>query len=351
MKRKIFIHAVNVHQGGGQVLLNAIIRALPKNIPVTLCVDHRMPLPDKITPNILIKTVFPSYLKRYLAEWWLKGNVKTGDVVLCFGNLPPLFKLNGRVILFLQNRYLVDDAISLRWMENKVKIRLCMERIWLFNCLRNVDEVLVQTPSMKRLLKKRMTIAKPINVRPFFENKIQISSSIQLKNIKINSNFDFLYVASGEVHKNHRKLINAWTLLAKDGIFPSLKLTIDKALFPELCDWIKKVKNLNQLNIENMGSRSIGEVKALYKKASALIYPSTMESFGLPLIEARLAGLPILASELDYVRDILDPEQTFDASSSHSIARAVKRFLKVSEPELQLSDAKVFLNEIYLQKR
>lgn len=178
MKRKIFIHAVNVHQGGGQVLLNAIIRVLPKNIPVTLCVDDRMPLPDKITPNILIKTVFPSYLKRYLAERWLKGSVKTGDIVLCFGNLPPLFKLNGRVILFIQNRYLVEDEIRLRWMEIKLKIRLCMERIWLFNCLKNVDEVLVQSPSMKRLLKKRMTIAKPINVRPFFENQIQISRSI-----------------------------------------------------------------------------------------------------------------------------------------------------------------------------
>ena len=349
MKSQLFIHAVNVHQGGGQTLLSAIIRALKNYSSVTLIVDERMPLPNKISKNIIIKPVPPLYIRRYLVERWLKRKVKKGDTVLCFGNLPPLYKLNGRVILFLQNRYLVDD-VSFRWMKNKVKVRLFLERIWLFRYLKNVDEVLVQTPSMKRLLKERMKIAKPINVRPFFGNKKYLSRSI-LKNKKINSNFDFLYVASGEVHKNHRKLINAWTLLAKDGIFPSLKLTIDKALFPELCDWIKKVKNLNQLNIENMGSRSIGEVKALYKKASALIYPSTMESFGLPLIEARLAGLPILASELDYVRDILDPEQTFDASSSHSIARAVKRFLKVSEPELQLSDAKVFLNEIYLQKR
>jgi len=346
MKSNFFIHAVNVHQGGGQVLLSAIIRALPNNIPVTLIVDERMPLPDNITPNIFIKQVYPSYFRRYLVERWLKGKVKAGDVVLCFGNLPPLYKLNGRVILFLQNRHLVDDAVSFRWMKNQVKVRIWLERIWFFKRFTNVDEVLVQTPSMKKLLHKRMTIDRPINVRPFFGNKIYISRSILLKNIKINSEFDFLYVASGEPHKNHRKLINAWTILAKDGIYPSLKLTIDKALFPELSDWINQVKNVNQLNIDNIGSTSADGVGALYQKASALIFPSTCESLGLPLIEARQAGLSILASELDYVRDILDPEQTFDARSSRSIARAVKRFLKVGEPELTLSDAKTFLNKI-----
>jgi glycosyltransferase involved in cell wall biosynthesis len=72
-----------------------------------------------------------------------------------------------------------------------------------------------------------------------------------------------------------------------------------------------------------------------------------LESFGLPLIEARQAGLPILASELDYVRDVVDPEQTFDPDSPMSIARAVKRFLGVEVTPIPLLSASQFLESVF----
>ena len=62
-------------------------------------------------------------------------------------------------------------------------------------------------------------------------------------------------------------------------------------------------------------------------RSKALIFPSLAESFGLPLVEAQEFNKPILASELDFVRDVCSPVDTFDPKSSLSIARAVKRFL------------------------
>ena len=100
------------------------------------------------------------------------------------------------------------------------------------------------------------------------------------------------------------------------------------------------------LKVTNAGELSHQDALTLYKKAGAAIYPSTFESFGLPLIEARQAGLPVLASELDYVRDVLDPEQTFDPESSQSIARAVKRFMGKEEKALPLLDAHGFIEHI-----
>ena len=150
--------------------------------------------------------------------------------------------------------------------------------------------------------------------------------------------FFFLYVASGEPHKNHRKLIDAWCLLADEGLYPSLKLTLDNDNFKDLCDWITKRTRDYQLSIENKGILTPGQLKIIYKKASALIYPSKIESLGLPLIEARQAGLPVLASELDYVRDVIDPEQSFDPESAISIARAVKRFIGEAEAPLPLKN-------------
>jgi glycosyltransferase involved in cell wall biosynthesis len=70
-----------------------------------------------------------------------------------------------------------------------------------------------------------------------------------------------------------------------------------------------------------------------------------MESLGLPLIEARREGLPVLAAELDYVRDVIDPDEAFDPYSKISIARAVKRFLGLDESELPLQGAKGFIRQ------
>ena len=95
-----------------------------------------------------------------------------------------------------------------------------------------------------------------------------------------------------------------------------------------------------------MSLSSPREIEALYKKSRAVVYPSTLESFGLPLIEARQAGLPIVAAELDYVRDVVEPTETFDPLSSVSIARAVKRFLGVPEQPLPIVNAESFVEEL-----
>ena len=155
-----------------------------------------------------------------------------------------------------------------------------------------------------------------------------------------------MYVASGDPHKNHRQLVEAWCLLAKEGLFPSLKLTVDNQQFPRLCAWIADKGKQHHLNIENLGNLDDERVSKLYSRAGALIYPSTLESFGLPLVEARQACLPVLASELDYVRDVLDPDQSFDPGSKVSIARAVKRFLGIAEEGAPLLDAHGFLGKI-----
>lgn len=66
-----------------------------------------------------------------------------------------------------------------------------------------------------------------------------------------------------------------------------------------------------------------------YAETKALIYPSLFESFGLPLFEARLLNLDVLASDSDFVRDLVEPIQTFDPYSPYSIANAVIRHMGI----------------------
>jgi glycosyltransferase involved in cell wall biosynthesis len=85
------------------------------------------------------------------------------------------------------------------------------------------------------------------------------------------------------------------------------------------------------LRVVNHGVVTATRMAELYAASSALIYPSFFESFGLPLLEASAAGLPIVAAERDYVRDVVEPAETFDPTSAVSIARAVRRHLGRAE--------------------
>ena len=348
MLKRVFIHATNIHQGGGKLLLATLMDACANGLKVIAQFDKRMNLPlSSISENITIKYVEPFVHQRLHAEWWLRQNVRAQDIVLCFGNLPPLFKLRGHVIVFVQNRYLVNQK-KLEGFSFKTRLRIQMERLWLSKIAHHADEFIVQTPSMRAdLLSSGCVVTQPVHIRPFTD----ILGGYQRtrpygETSPEHKQYDFVYVASGDPHKNHRRLIEAWCLLAQQGIFPSLCLTLDEKQFGALWNWINKLKLDFGLKLENLDSISHGQVLWLYTQTHALIYPSTFESFGLPLIEARQAGLPILASELDYVRDILDPEQTFNPESPASIARAVKRFMRIDEKPLPLLNAKDFIQRI-----
>jgi glycosyltransferase involved in cell wall biosynthesis len=152
-------------------------------------------------------------------------------------------------------------------------------------------------------------------------------------------------VSDGTGHKNHINLIKAWEYLAHEGIRPSLALTLgveDRGLISNIIN----LRNNLDLNITNLGSIPHEEVINSYRKSKALIFPSTSESLGLPLLEAKDLDMDIVASELDFVRDVCDPVETFDPYSSISIARAVKRHIGLPESRAPIHDAKSFLHSL-----
>jgi glycosyltransferase involved in cell wall biosynthesis len=187
--------------------------------------------------------------------------------------------------------------------------------------------------------------APQVRLLPFVKSATQCAA-----NACVQREWDFVYVADGEAHKNHRNLLQAWELLAQDNLRPSLALTLssrDVALKQK----VAQVNEKSDLQIRDCGQMPHEEVVRLYGKARALIFPSTSESFGLPLIEASHLGLPILASELDYVRDVCVPAETFDPHSPVSIARAVKRFLGCPEPTVTLKTPAEFWGELLQGER
>ena len=343
MTKKLFISAFNIHQGGGLYLLRSLIKAVDPNRKCLLILDKRLSADATVARHHKVQWISPTILHRLNVNKWLFKNTDYFDTVLCFGNLPPLIKLKGRVIVFVQNRYLIDH-VALSQFPFKDQIRLFFERLWFSMGMRNASLYIVQTLSMKQLLEKKLGNQVPIRVCPFVADSNGYKRDSLDFHYSKNNIYDFVYVASGEPHKNHLRLLEAWKLLAQEGIYPSLCLTLDGVRSMGLCRRLEDLSREYGLRISNIGSVAHEEILALYNKSGAVIYPSKFESLGLPLIEARQAGLPVLAPELDYVRDVLDPEQVFNPDSPTSIARAVKRHMGIGEVSLPLMGAPQFLN-------
>lgn len=339
----VVLHAPSVHTGGGFVLLQALTAAWPSDLQLTALLDARarghMMLPD----GAQVTWVDARIGSRLKAEVYLSSTAKANDVILCFHGLPPLLSNQARVVIFLQNRLYLARKLPSGY-RLKTRVRLTFERFVSRIFRHRVAEYIVQTPSMQRAVLQwygaRDPVQPAVRVLPFVE-ALHTSPERNVRALE----WDFVYVADGEAHKNHRTLLAAWQLLAQDGLNPSLALTLsprDRVLKREVAALTDKAG----LRIKDLGQMPHENVLSLYATARAMIFPSTSESFGLPLIEATHAGLPILASELDYVRDVCSPVQTFDPTSPVSIARAVKRFLAVPEPVLQLRSPHDFLREL-----
>ena len=317
---KRILYAPGIHQGGGESLLLPLLTELKDDRHVVFILDERLRLPHEFPVSERIIYVHKNLFSRLRIEWQLRSLVTAKMEVLCFGNLLPLWAHRGKQIVFVQNRYLIDD-IDLLNLPLLDRIRVKNLRWCLRSGQHHVKRFVVQTPTMQRLLKD--ALGREAGILPFTILPSQNKDSHDSRNKK---QYDFLYVASGESHKNHRQLILAWVVLAKKNQSPHLCLTLDERRFPQLCSWISSRVKTQGLQVTMTGNLSQSSVLNLYGQARALIYPSLLESFGLPILEAVAVGLPILAADTDYVRDVVHPTAVFNPNSSLSIAQAVLEF-------------------------
>lgn len=332
---KILIQAYNIHNGGGAVLLKQLLAALAeKKYEAFVYVDERFS--QQVPPGVLTRVVKPSVFSRLQAELEIKRIASNYNQVFCFGNLPPVFDLGTKTDLYLQNVLLLNGS-SLKSFSFFVRIRICLERLWLRVFIKNVARVLVQSNSVKMLVQKRLKTSVDVCLAPFFDrNDFGDQSNTAQKK------YDFVYIASTDPHKNYLNLFRALEYLRSTGQTYKVAISTSR-FFGEEAQLFKSLSIAGVIQTFENLSRT--EVLKLYQSSEALIYPSFQESFGMPLLEASSLGLPILASELDYVRDVVNPVETFNPESYLSIARAILRFKKEKDSSVVMArNSKEFID-------
>ena len=154
---------------------------------------------------------------------------------------------------------------------------------------KNIDTVFVQTKEMKDLASR---ILKPIQV------KLKPFISPRHMSVNIPKKYDFIYSSYGYPYKNHDLLIESWCILAKENIFPSLYLTLDSKMDVDIISKIENAKSQYNIKIHIGTDLSNNDIYELYSESRSLIWPSLLESFGLPLIEAVVNKLDVVAADL-----------------------------------------------------
>ena len=342
-KKSILLYAPNINSGGGLVLLKILLESWDQDDKLGLILDYRarLKLDDAIKNKInFIYFVKKNIFSRIYSEIILMYKSLNYYEILCFHNIPPLFSKPEKLTIFIQNRLLIDNSININGITLRFYIYI-QKLLIKYNTPKNVNFI-VQSSSMKNLLYCFLgdkNKAAKIRVLPFFNLQLKPT----LANQKLSAETSLIYPSEGYEYKNHLNLLQAWVLLADEGIFPILYLTISPNN-KQLLEHIDMLNNRFNLKIINLGQVEHTKLIEFYGKVSALIFPSKVESFGLPLYEASMLGIPIIASELDYTRDACNPNETFDPNSSLSIARAIKRYMNLNPLTTKILGGKEFWN-------
>jgi len=131
-----------------------------------------------------------------------------------------------------------------------------------------------------------------------------------------------LYVGSAEKRKNLVPLVMAYMALARRRRLPPLVLAGPGS------DWAQGGSRVGP-QIFATGYLERADVRSLMAASAALVLPSLEEGFGLPVVEAMAAGLPVVCSRGSALAEVAgDAASLVDPHDTNGLLHAVERVLE-----------------------
>lgn len=134
-----------------------------------------------------------------------------------------------------------------------------------------------------------------------------------------------LYVGNAYPHKNLDALLKAFVLLRKKNPSESIKLVLvgNDNFFYRRLKTTAAALGLDD-GVVFFGQANDAELFHLYTHARAFVFPSLMEGFGLPALEALSLGCPVIVSDIPVFHEILgDAARYVDPRDPALIAGAI----------------------------
>ena len=348
-EKKIIISAVNFTEGGPLTILNSCLlkfSQLSKKYPqynVTAFVFDKNLCNYPNINYIEIKQAKNSWLARLYIEYfyfykyskktnpflWLSLHDITPNViskirVTYFHNPSPFRKSNFRDAYFNFTEFLFSKFYKF---------------IYLINSSKN-DFIIVQQDWLRESFSKILRIPKSKIIVAYPKEKIKTSIRGKINSKK---KFQFFYPSFPRSFKNFEIICEAASMLEKKGLNNfSILLTINGSENKYANYLISKYKKLSSVSFVGILSRK--EVEYNYMSTDCLIFPSFLETWGLPISEFSNYDKPILAADLPYAYEAASGSRFvdfFNPNCSKELARKM---------ELLISGDFSFLNECNQKK-
>ena len=310
------IEASQIKFGGGKVLLLDLL-------------DYLHSTNQNAKVWIGNKTIYDEIQSKYDSYFNLQQTKKVATLfrymqrrenILFFCSIPPMVNCMKSLVYFHNLHYAKSFSERLLLLKNRQLrkfLKISFYHLWIFLFKENCDSWGCQIKAVADKLEREYKL-QPL-LLPFYS-----LPTIQVAKKK----FDFCYVSYPYPHKNHTVLLNAIDILAQKQSF-TIALTIPKEeRFAALLSRIDEINNkYHQKIITNVGFIDRNEVFKLYCMSRFLIFPSTFETFGIPLVEASLCGLKVSSSDLTFSYASIDDVITFNPSDENCISKIMENAL------------------------
>ena len=327
---RVLVNGIHANSGGAVTYLNNILPLLAADpdVDVHLCVreGHSMSpaeLPDRVTRHVI--NVSPNLLSVLIREQIDIPRLARrigADVVFSPANYGPI--LAPGLVILLRN------ALAVGTLERRPRQKV----YWLFHYLATIISLLVCRRSIavsdyaRRMIpfpfsrKALRSAVIPHGVNPIFSPRTNDDDEIRTGGY-------LLAVSDVYIQKNYQTLISAFAILRQR--YPTLRLKIAGSWLDQ--DYLAQLRNLAEKNnvgdvVEFLGKRSQQELVTLYRDCRVFVFPSFVETFGHPLVEAMASGAAIASSNVAAMPEVLeDAALYFDPSDAGGMADTVSRIL------------------------
>lgn len=227
-------------------------------------------------------------------------------------------------------KYLVSTEHNLNYSEGFIKKIIKVFVSKLFNNIIAVSEAVKNYAIKNYCIKKEkiLVINNGVDVNKFFQSQNKLSGIKNNQKIIIGSigrltkqkGFEYLVEAMGKLSNQ-----NVECLIAGDG---ELKTRLQKKV--EKFGLENKVKLLGWQK----------DIKSFLSKIDIFILPSLWEGFGIAILEAGLVGLPVIASNVDGIKEIIEDKKDgllVKPADSDELAQKIEYLLEHKEFGVELS--------------
>lgn len=139
-----------------------------------------------------------------------------------------------------------------------------------------------------------------------------------------------LAVSSPNFHKNFHGMLEAFNILRSKYDIPFKLKVIGKSSASFAAQDYTKATDSDDVRF--LGRVDDNELISLYQNATAFVFPSFYEGFGIPPLEAQACGCPVISSNKASMPEVLnDSVLYFDPYDNTAMAEAMKRVIVESE--------------------